>query len=238
MPITSLQDPQPRRRVLLVGSIAALTDDLGAEVPVDCIVLISTMLGAGALAQARLSNVANFSVTLAETGLLNAEAQDESQGNVALVFPGPVTARYLRVDLTDGAAPYADLGLPVTGQLWRIQRGTAYGIRERRIMLDRRGRNPYPGAEFPIPAIVNPRIAGFTLPALSTAKAPHQHRDMLRRLGGARDTLKIAELTHSLAGRNSLRDLPLFLPHRTLNRALNSSTRLARQGIKCSGDTP
>jgi hypothetical protein len=50
-------------------------------------------------------------VTLADTGPLNAEAQDESQGNVVLVFPAPVTARYLRVDLTDGAASYMDIGL-------------------------------------------------------------------------------------------------------------------------------
>ncbi|MCA3413162.1 MAG: hypothetical protein INF84_01055 [Roseomonas sp.] len=155
-----------------------------------------------AMVQARLSNAANFSVTLADTGLVNAEAQDESQGNVVLVFPAPVTARYLRVDLTDGAAPYMDIGLLVAGQLWRLQRGTAYGIREGRVMLDRRDRNPYTGAEFPVPAIVNPRMATFTLPALSVAEARNQHRDMLRRLGAARDTLWIAELSDSLAERN------------------------------------
>jgi hypothetical protein len=202
MPITNLQDPQPRRRARLMGSSATITTDLGAEVPVDCVALISTTLGAGAMVQARLSNVANFSVTLADTGLLNAEAQDESQGNIVLVFPAPVTARYLRVDLTDGAAPYMDIGLLVAGQLWRLLRGTAYGIREGRVMLDRRDRNPYTGAEFPVPAIVNPRMAAFTLPALSTAEARNQHRDMLRRLGAARDTLWIAELTDSMAERN------------------------------------
>jgi len=37
---------------------------------------------------------------------------------------------------------------------------------------------------------------------LSTAEAHNQHRDMLRRLGAARDTLWIAELTDSLAERN------------------------------------
>ncbi|MCA3332614.1 MAG: hypothetical protein INF63_16440, partial [Roseomonas sp.] len=198
MPITNLQDPQPRRRVRLMGSSATITADLGAEVPLDCVALISTTLGAGALVQARLSNVANFSVTAADTGLLNAEAQDESQGNVVLVFPAPVTARYLRIDLNDGAAPFMDIGLLVAGQLWRLLRGTAYGIREGRVMLDRRDRNPYTGAEFSVPAIVNPRMAAFTLPALSTAEARIQHRDMLRRLGAARDTLWIAELTDTM----------------------------------------
>jgi hypothetical protein len=51
-----------------------ITADIGAEVPVDCVALISSTLGAGAMVLARLSNVANFSVTLADNGLLNAEA--------------------------------------------------------------------------------------------------------------------------------------------------------------------
>jgi ParB-like chromosome segregation protein Spo0J len=51
-------------------------------------------------------------------------------------------------------------------------------------------------------AIVNPRMAAFTLPALSVAEARNQHRDMLRRLGAARDTVWIAELGDSMAERN------------------------------------
>ena len=96
---------------------------------------------------------------------------------------------YLRMDLTDSEAPYMNIGLLVAGQLWRLLRGTAYGIREGCVMLDRCDRNSYTGAEFPVPAIMNPRIAAFTLAALSTAEARNQHRDMLRRLGAARDTL-------------------------------------------------
>lgn len=72
MPITNLRDPQPRRRVRLMGSAATIIADLGAEVPVDCVALISTMLGAGAMVEARLSNTANFSVTLADTRRVNA----------------------------------------------------------------------------------------------------------------------------------------------------------------------
>ena len=45
-------------------------------------------------------------------------------------------------------------------------------------------------------------MAAFTLPALSTAEARNQHRDMLRRHGAARDTLWIAELTDTMAERN------------------------------------
>ena len=53
-----------------------------------------------------------------------------------------------------------------------------------------------------MPAIVNPRMAAFTLPALSTAEARNQHRDMLRRLGTARDRLWMAELSDTMAERN------------------------------------
>ena len=185
--ITNLQYPQPRLRARLMGSAATITADLGAEVPVDCVAPISKTLGAGAMVKTQLSNVANFRLTLADIGLLNAEAQDESRGNVVLVFLAPVTARYLRIDLTDGTAPYMEIRLLVAVQLWRPQRGTAYGIRDGGVMLDRRDQNPYTGAEFPVPAIVNPGMAAFTLPALSTAKARNQHRDILRCLGAARD---------------------------------------------------
>jgi hypothetical protein len=120
------------------------------------------------MVQARLSNAANFNVTLADTGLVNAEAQDESQGNIVLVFPAPVTARYLRVDLTDGAAPYMDIGLLVAGH--------PCGIAEGRLMLDRHGRDTLEGTEFPVPAVANPRMARFTVPLLTSSETRHARR--------------------------------------------------------------
>jgi hypothetical protein len=202
MPLANLQDAQPRRRARLNAASAVLDVDLLAALPVDCVALLSTTLSATATIRVRLANVGSFATVLADTGTINAEAQDEAQGNVVLVLPASITARYLRIDLTDGAAASMDIGLLVAGQLWRLQRGTAYGIREGRVMLDRRDRNPFTGAEFPVPAIINPRFAAFTLPALSVAEARNQHRDLLRRLGAAGDALWIAELGDSLAERN------------------------------------
>ena len=49
---------------------------------------------------------------------------------------------------------------------------------------------------------MNRRLAAFTLRGLSTAEARNQHRDMLRHLGAARDTVWIAELTDTMAERN------------------------------------
>ena len=53
-----------------------------------------------------------------------------------------------------------------------------------------------------MPAIINPRFAAFTLPALSVAEARNQHRNLLRRLGAAGDALWVAELGDSIAERN------------------------------------
>jgi hypothetical protein len=202
MPVANLQDAQPRRRVRFNAASATLDVDLLAPAAVDCVALISTTLSASATIRVRLANVADFSVLLADTGTINAEAQDEGQGNVVVVLPAPITARYVRIDLVDGTASFMDVGLLAVGQLWRLLRGTAYGIREGRLMLDRRDRNPFTGAEFPVPAIANPRLAAFTLPSLSVTEARNQHRALLRALGAAGDALWIAELNDSMAERN------------------------------------
>jgi hypothetical protein len=137
-----------------------------------------------------------------DTGAIAAEAEDANQGNVILTLPAPAVGRYLRIDITNPTAAFTDIGVLAAGGLWRLLRGTAYGIREGRVMLDRRDRNPFTGAEFPVPAIANPRMAAFTLPSLSTSEARNQHRALVRLLGAAGDALWIAELNDTLAERN------------------------------------
>jgi hypothetical protein len=202
MPVANLQDPQPRRRVRFNAGTATLDADLLAAQSVDCVALISTTLSASATIRVRLANVANFSAVLSDTGTINAEAQDEGQGNVVVVLPAPITARYVRIDLVDGAASLIDAGVLVAGALWRTERSIAYGIDEGRLMLDRRDRNAFTGAEFPVPAVINPRYARFTLPVLSDAEVRNQHRALVRQLGAARDGLVIPDIADALAERN------------------------------------
>jgi hypothetical protein len=199
MPIGNLSDPQPRRRARLTGVAVSIVADFGAARSVDCFGLISTTLSTGATIRARLGTVLNTWTT--DTGTLAAEAQDAAQGNVILTLGAPVTARFLRLDIADAPA-FTDIGLLVAGALWRAQRGMAYGVREGRMILDRRDRNPFTGAEFPVPAIANPRMAAFTLPSLSTSEARNRHLDLVRLLGAAKDGLVIMELNDTLAERN------------------------------------
>jgi hypothetical protein len=78
----------------------------------------------------------------------------------------------------------------------------AYGVREGRVVLDQRDRNPFNGAEFLVPTLASPRFAGFALPALSRAEAADAHRDIVRRLGAARDALWFPETDDTRAETN------------------------------------
>jgi hypothetical protein len=202
MPISNLQDPQPRRRVRFDDGTFFFDADFLSAKDIDVVALISTTLNSVSSIRLRLSDSGTFSSTVYDSGFVFAEASNDGQGNVIMVLPGVVSARYMRINVFDGGVPFIDVGVLAAGQLWRVMRGMAYGVREGRVMLDRRDRNPFTGAEFPVPAIANPRFAAFTLPSLATTEARNQHRDLVRLLGAARDGLVIMELNDTMAERN------------------------------------
>ncbi len=69
-------------------------------------------------------------------------------------------------------------------------------------MLDRRDRNPLTGAEFPVPALANPRITRFTLPLLTNSEIRAQHRVTVTALGAAGDALWIPDIALALSELN------------------------------------
>jgi hypothetical protein len=137
-----------------------------------------------------------------DTGTIAAEAEAANQGNVIMTLPAPALGRILRIDIENPTATFTDIGVLAAGQLWRTERSIAYGIDEGRLMLDRRDRNAFTGAEFPVPAVINPRYARFTLPVLSDNEVRTQHRELVRQLGAARDGLVIPDIADGLAERN------------------------------------
>jgi hypothetical protein len=95
----------------------------------------------------------------------------------------------MQIDAIAPSASAIDLGRLVAGQTWRVSRAMDYGVTEGRLMLDRRDPNPLTGAEFPVPALANPRITRFTLPLLTNNEIRAQHRVMVTALGAAGDAL-------------------------------------------------
>ena len=175
--------------------------DFGTATPVEAVALISTNLSANATARWRLGTLESPNAAH-DSGILPAHTGDEANGNVVLLRSGVASARYLLVDIVDASMGTIDIGLLAAGPLWRLARGIAYGVREGRLILDQRDRNLLTGAEFVVPALANPRFAGFTLPALSRAEATEAHRDLVRRLGAARDALWIPETGDTRAETN------------------------------------
>jgi hypothetical protein len=138
-----------------------------------------------------------------DSGVLAAQTGDAANGNVVLLRSGAAMGRYLQVDVAAPGMDTVDIGRLVAGPLWRVAHGPAYGLQEGREVLDRRDRNALTGAEFPVPALANPRVVRFTLPLLSTAEVRGEHRRMLRALGAAAEALWMPDVGLSLAEMNA-----------------------------------
>jgi hypothetical protein len=205
MPLENIRDPQPRMRARLVGSSAAIIVDLGASRALDCAALVGTTLTASATIRVRLAtaDATGAAGDAWDTGILTASPGATSGQVVVIRGAGTASGRYLRIDLADGALAVIDVGRIAAGALWRLTRGHSYGITEGQLMLDRRDRNPLTGAEFPVPAVANPRVARFQLAALTQTEALGQHRAMLATLGAAGDGLWVPELALSQAEINA-----------------------------------
>jgi hypothetical protein len=199
LPLSNLQDPQPRLRTRWVPATGiSIWADLGASMEVSAVAFICTTLGlAGGTptVRAQLSDDAGFATAAWDTGTVSVSTSDAAGGNVVLLHETSATGRYMRIDIDDAAASELDVGRIVAGPLWRPATSFAFGMQEGRMVLDRRDRNPHSGAEFPVPAVFNPRQASFTLPYVSRADAIAQWREMLDTLGAVGDVLWIPDDT-------------------------------------------
>ncbi len=197
LPVSALRDPQLRVRARWVPATCTLWIDLGSVQAVSCIALLSTTLGAAGgnpTVRARVSTDPGFSASHWDTGAINPATSTEAGGNVVLVnTAGSANGRFVRIDVTDPAASVLDIGRLVIGPLWRLTYAQALGFAEGRQILDRRDRNPYTGAEFPVPAAVNPRQTTFSLPLITRAEATAEWRTMLATLGAVGDALWIPD---------------------------------------------
>lgn len=203
--VSCLLDPQPRLRMRCMGANAQVLVDFGGARAVDCVAFISTNVTGGAAYRVRLSTTDATGVAgdAWDTGVVAASTDAEAGGNVVVVrTSGTASGRYLLVDLADGALPYIDIGVLAAGALWRLTRAQSYGYREGRVILDRRERNEITGAEFPVPALLNPRFAAFQVALLGRGEIENEQRQMLRQLGAVRDALWIPEIALSQAELN------------------------------------
>jgi hypothetical protein len=202
-PVSNLLDPQPRLRVrtILSPAFMRVLVDFGRARSLDCVAAISSTAGSTATVRVRLSmsDPTGIAGEIWDTGLAGAaDTGPDANGNIVVVRAGGVVSgQYLLVDIVDGTQDLFDLGLLVAGELWRLSRAQSYGFREGRLMLDQRERNAFTGAEFPVPALFNPRFAAFAVQNLGSTEIRTQQRTMLRLLGAVQDALWIPDLSLS-----------------------------------------
>ena len=197
MPLSNLTDPQPRLRTRLPTSSATIQVDFGTSVTLGCVALISTNLTAASTVTVTQSNNADMSSPTYAPGSATTYTSAAANGNVVLLHATAAAGRYLRLVIADASLTYIDVGRLVAGPLWSLTYAWAYGIAEGRAILDRRDRNPFTGAEFPVPAVVNPRTAQFSLPFLTGTEAIGEWRTMLATLGAVGDALWVPETSLS-----------------------------------------
>ena len=199
LPLSNLADPQLRIRTRWEPASASVYIDLGSNATISCVALLGTSFGTvdgspgGPTVRARFGTDAGFGVSEWDTSTIHPSTNRQNNGNIVLITDTPATGRYLRIDLNNLLDTYLDIGRIVAGPLWRTSYSYAYGATEGRVMLDRRDRNPYTGAEFAVPAVHNPRAATFGLQAITPAEAVAEYRDMIDRLGAVGDALWIPD---------------------------------------------
>lgn len=202
LPLANLTDPQPRIRTRWSPASASIWVDLGASQTVSALALIGTNLTATSTVRWQIGDDAGFGTSDYDTGTLYALTNAAAGGNVVLVHATTASGRYMQIDIADAVLGFIDVGRLVAGPLWRTTYAWSYGAGEGRLMLDRRDRNAFTGAEFPVPAVVNPRMMTFSLGAITAAEAIGEFRSMRDTLGAAGDALWIPDDGLSLAELN------------------------------------
>jgi len=199
LPLSNLRDPQPRVRTRWIPAEASVYIDFGTAREVSCVALIGTTFGTtagfpiGPYVRVRVGPDAGFGASDWDSGFVSVDTAPEINGNIVVVNPGAGTGRYMRVDINNITDDYLDVGRIVAGPLWRLAYAPAFGITEGRAIFDTRDRNRHTGAEFPVPALVNPRTTAFSLPLIPTADGRAQFRTMIDKLGGVGDALWIPD---------------------------------------------
>lgn len=205
--VDRLADPQPRHRMRLSGSSGNFTLDLGAVVSIDILALISTTLTDASTVRVRASatDPAATSSLVYDSGSLSGVTHANWLGQVILALSSPVSARYVRWDVSTPSAASIDIGLAPLGLSWRPLRNYAYGAQKGRQDYGVRDGNPRTGALFAV-AGSKARAQSFQLGALSPAEVEADVTTMDVITGVNGDVLFVPEATDTAlaCARNSI----------------------------------
>lgn len=189
-----LADPQPSIRTRITHTAGALNFayDFGAAQSVDTFVLVSTTLTEADTVRFRASTAdPTFAVTVIDSSASSRTAS-KYNGTVVHIHSAPVSARYVRVDITSSPARDIDIGLCEVGLLWRPSRNFTWGAVEGALDFSKSTYNPDTGARFTV-AGPRLRVKILTLQALTKTETRENLYDIDRLQGASGDILYVED---------------------------------------------
>jgi hypothetical protein len=190
LPLANLQDPQPTKVARWSATTAFVVADLGATFSIGLVALGGTNLSTSATRRVRLSTVDTTGAAgdAHDSGTAAAGADPRYNGTVLHVLSANVSARYVRVDVTDATLSFIDAGLFLAGPAFRPTRnysfGATFGYQDAggaeqspvgKLFVNRRGRK---------------RVATLRFAFASEAEAMVDHME-LSRIAGATENVVI-----------------------------------------------
>ncbi len=190
MPAEYLYDPQPglRARFTPDAGTLAITFDFGASVSIGLVMLVNTTLTGDETVRLYLNDGdPTFSSGNLSNTVHSATGATRTRGAAVCLLPADITARYMRLLITDISPAVLDIGGVSAMPTLRLERGIGFGMSEGRRSLGVMDYNEYTGAEFRVSGLAQPRYADFSLPSVSAAEYHGTLRDMIADVGLAED---------------------------------------------------
>lgn len=193
LPLANMQDPQPTRVARWSGTTGYVVADLGASYSIGIVAIGGTNLTSAATRRVRLStaDATGAAGDAHDSGTAAAGADPRYSGNMIHVLAANVSARYVRVDLTDATRSFIDAGLFLAGPAFRPARnyqfGAAWGYQDAggaeaspvgKLFANRRGRK---------------RVATLRFAFATEAEAMVDHMELSRIAGTTENVLVVPD---------------------------------------------
>lgn len=182
MPAEYLYDPQPglRARFVPTAGSLALTFDFGVSRAIGMVALVNTTMSGAETVRTYLNDT---DPTFSSGNLLNivraVSEADRTRGACVVLHTSDITARYMRLLITDIAGSVIDIGSVMAMATIRPTNGMGFGATEGRRGLGVADRNEFTGAEFRVAGVAQPRYADFSLPSLTSTEYAGSIRNLI-----------------------------------------------------------
>ncbi len=179
-----------------------LLADLGAQYPIGAVYMGAHNLTATGTWRVRLSTVdATGAAGNAHDSTAIPTGISVAYGIAVRIFSAPATGRYLRIDLSDAAVPYLEVGRLWAGKAFTPAIGYEFGASRLSRDFSRKSQGN-DGQDWVLRASIQ-RGLSFSLPAITTTEATADGEAIVKQVGTSQDMLVCLNPTATDIGRET-----------------------------------